>query len=173
MKFTAIPLLLVLALGSACGSTSSGGSGGSGNKPAAADCGDGSMPVISVQCAVDKTDAEKPAVSRAGPGNYVVTFSVSDNLTRGMTRGGLALNVFDMAKQIKSLQGLQLNRVQFQAKTKVVDAYGAESTDVVFRAMFLGSTIRRIQYDNINTASWGTLEQLADAPVYLLPDMAK
>lgn len=117
-------------------------------------------------------DADGVKTTKIGANAYAVKFKIKDNFTNGMIRDGIALDVFHMLKAV-STQGAPKGtyKLQFQGTFAMQDKYGKAITPdpVVFNATFNRATADKIQYDNINAASWDTLKELADGDVWLHP----
>ncbi|HTW17099.1 MAG TPA: DUF2510 domain-containing protein [Nocardioides sp.] len=130
-------------------------------------------PIEQVQDAVDESDADDPTVSRwGGRGSWLVEFKVKDNLSMGMVRGGIAIDVFDIAEEISKLDDdVPVKEVAFRGTFPLVDKFGEEEDGQVFFTTFRGSDIRKINYDNVMTSEMDTVEALAiDNIVGLHPD---
>lgn len=159
-----------------------GGNGGSGNtpSPAAADPTSSTTPT-SAAPAPPRTPAQQlqGAVGSAAngvqvsklAGGYAVKFQIKDNLSNGMIRDGIAIDVFKMLQAAASNGPAGNYGLYFQGTFAMQDKYGKAITPdpVVFRSMFKSSTARRISYDNVNTASYDTIGSLADGFTYLHP----
>ncbi|MBO0729300.1 MAG: hypothetical protein J2P57_08575 [Acidimicrobiaceae bacterium] len=126
-------------------------------------------PVQRLQQAVDDSRADSPRVSREAKGVYVINFDVGDNLTAGMIRTGVAMDVFDMAEKINE-SGVSYQKLIFWGEGPLTDAYGNTEDGLLFRATFTNDTVQRINWDSF-VSSWDGLEQLADGFVYLHPSL--
>jgi hypothetical protein len=151
-------LVAVLALTLAgCGSdTKSGGA-------------DPSTPLGQMQNAVSG-DADGVTVTKQA-GGYAIDFKIQDNLSNGMIRDGIAVDVFKMLQSISQHGPAGSYSLNFRGTFGMQDKYGqAISPDpVVFRTTFKSGTARRIGYDSINTASYDTVSQLADGMTWIHP----
>lgn len=125
-------------------------------------------PLAKLQAALSKSDAKdaKVTASPNGPGTYLVTFKVEDNLSHGLIRTGIALDTFDAARKALA-SGVPFTQLWFDGTFPVVDKYGKQSTDVVYHSWFKRATLQKIQFDNINRGSIDTLRSLSDGGVIL------
>jgi hypothetical protein len=154
----AVPVAVCLLALAACGSSS---------KPTV----EPTTPLGQIQAAVDSSSADSPKVTNGKrTGLYVVTFKVHDNLSSGMIKAGIAMDVYDMAKHVKESSAMPV-AVEFRGTFPLVDQYGNKSTGVIFQEMLLGSTIDRINYDNIDTTSLTGLENISDGKLKVNPTL--
>lgn len=127
-------------------------------------------PLERLEDAVAESGADSATVEMSGS-TVSVTFEVSDNLTDGFIRTGIAQDVYDMAERIKK-SGVDYEEVTFEGTFPLTDQFGNTEDGRVFYAAFTRSTLGQINYDNPTATSFENMENLAvDGIVQLHPDL--
>lgn len=78
-----------------------------------------------------------------------IQFPISENLTDGLTRAGIAMDTFKIMEALKK-NGVEFKTVDIRGTFDMLDKYGQELPDQqVYKATFTNDVVNRIQYDNI------------------------
>lgn len=87
-------------------------------------------------------------------GEYIVlTWTIDENLTEGLTKDGACRDGIRILKAIKKVEartGNHYTGVLLKGSYLLVDKYGHESEEVVVRAGYHKATISRINFDNVS-----------------------
>lgn len=79
----------------------------------------------------------------------LVEWAANENITGGLTKDGLRLDVLRILEQIHK-SGVPVKRAVLRATYSLQDKFGAVSEDRVLSASFSGETVGRIQYDAVD-----------------------
>jgi hypothetical protein len=129
-------------------------------------------PKEQLEAAIEDSDADNVHLKPwSGAGSWLVEFDVKDNLSRGLIQGGIAIDVFDMAERISDT-GVPVKEVAFRGMFPLVDKFGNEKPGQVFFTTLRGSTMNKINYDNIDNTQVDLIKALAIGHIVVLhPDL--
>lgn len=119
-----------------------------------------------LQAAVDTTDADSPEVRNDGQ-RIVVRYKISDNLSNGLIRTGIAVDTFDLLESIEK-SGVPYKQATIEGTFPMQNEFGEESTPVVYEAVFTHADAVRIDYENVTVTSWDNLENLTKTGLVFL-----
>jgi hypothetical protein len=117
-------------------------------------------------------DGNRKGVDRLLPvtvnatGTYTVTIAVNDNLTEGLTKDGLRLDVLNIIKAAKAQEPQDLKQLQVIGTYSLSDKFGAAHEAQVLDATFSRSVVDQIQPDGID---FKKILDLADVGLTLHP----
>ena len=173
-----IALVLFLVVGSclAGGGDDTKSSDGAKEKPSATKTVP-KTPKGKLQAAVDQTSAKKPRVNEYftidGVTHATVQFSVQDNLTNGMTRTGIAQDVFAMAEAALKSK-VPFDEIAFRGMFPLSDVYGNTKPGQVFYTTFDRTELKKVNFDNVLVTKFSNIKNLSkDGIVVLHPDLRK
>lgn len=130
-------------------------------------------PLEALKAKLKKTDVKVKTVEIDPDGVALVEFKVQDNFTKGMIRTGIANDVFAIAEAAHKSK-VRIKELQMRGLAPLTDEYGQTEEGQAFFTTFAGSTLARINYDEITIKTFDNLENLAiDGIVVLLPDLRK
>lgn len=93
-------------------------------------------------------------VAQQGDGwGVFVQFNADENLTNGLTKGGIELRMRDGYKAIYG-SGLPVRAASMAAWLDVVDQYGNKSEATVYKTILEGAVARKVNWSNTDILDW-------------------